>query len=106
MPNYRVLVSGEGVRICWEGRDRCCGFRVYCHVWATDPAVAANMAAQMVRTAPELLVAIEGPLPKGAPVFIEAIDETPPGDRQEALSTFHFYPLEGDDWHPLSAVER
>ena len=107
MPNYRVLVSGEGPWMELEGRPQASGFKVLCHVWATDPAVAANLAAQVVRSAPALSAETSGRRPNSAPVFIEEIDEAPSGESHEAVSAFRFYPLRGDDdCRPRSFVER
>ncbi len=94
MPNYRVLVRGEGLSMNLDGRAQVCGFRVECHIWATDPAVAANMAAQVVRSAPALAAVGAS---SGAPVFIEEIDEAVAGETCEAISGFRFFPLGGDD---------
>jgi hypothetical protein len=107
MPNYRVLVSGEGPWMELEGRPQPSGFKVLCHVWATDPAVAANLAAQVVRSAPALSAELPGRRPNASPVFIEEIDEAPPGECQEAVAAFRFFPLSGDDdGRPHSFLER
>ncbi|MDZ4779488.1 MAG: hypothetical protein SGJ19_04485 [Planctomycetia bacterium] len=107
MPNYRVLVSGEGPWMELEGRSQPSGFKVLCHVWATDPAVAANLAAQVVRAAPALSAAVFSHFTNAAPVFIDEIDEAPPGECHEPVAAFHFFPLNGgDDFRPHSFLER
>lgn len=77
------------------GREQVCGFRVECHIWATDPAVAANMATHVVRSAPAL--AAVGASSGDTPVFIEEIDEDVTGSVYTAISEFSFFALGGDD---------
>lgn len=105
MPIFRVVVSGDGCQADVGGRVQPCSFRVLCHVWATDPAVAANMAAQLVRAAPSFVRATRHRTGPMSPVYIEEVDVAPAGEIREAIAPFRFFPPD-DDLHHVAYLER